>query len=82
MREVEGILISSDKREQAPDLAVLFAALHGDQQARFFNLLAIEVGHWPAPACFQWRDMEDKLTPEGRTVIREMFEHTTPEGEQ
>ena len=79
MREVTGILIESDKGEQAPDLAVLFSNLTADQQARFFNLVAHEVKSWSNHATFQWRMMQEDLTPEGRQLLVDLYQHTGDE---
>ena len=76
MQKIAGILLPTNPDSQAYDLAELFCNLFADQQAVFFNRIAELSNKWPTDASFQWRSMQEHLSPEGKQVIDAMKEHT------
>lgn len=75
MEHIEGTFIPNGDDVTAA-LAKLFAGMSGDDQAKFFNEVAKISAGWKAPGCFQWRSMQEHLTPAGKTIINEMKDHT------
>lgn len=78
MQSISGILLPHDKREWPLRLAKMFAEMDNEQQAEFFNELAIEAATWPRSHVFQWCDMQNFLTPKGKEIIDGMKDHTDP----
>ena len=72
MQKISGILLSTNPDNQAYDLARLFCELFADQQAAFFNSVAEISSKWPTDASFQWRSIQEHLSPEGKKVIDNM----------
>lgn len=81
MTPINGFLISTDKDEWPKQLAELFCGLFADQQAAFFNEVAIISGAWDGPCEVQWRSMQEHLSVGGKRVVDEMSEHTSDEDE-
>jgi hypothetical protein len=81
MTPITGFLISADKDEQPKQLAEMFCKLFADQQAAFFNEVAVISGAWDVPREIQWRYMQDHLSVGGKRVVDEISEHTSDEDE-
>jgi hypothetical protein len=77
-QELDGIFIPA-KANKALALAELFCQLFCDEQAAFLDHVAMLSGGWERPACFQWRNMEDYITPKARDLLKEMYDHTEKE---
>lgn len=77
MKKWTGYLLSSDQNEHAKELAELFCVLHSEDQALFFNEVAIWSRKWEGDRVFQWRDMQRGLSADGKRVIDELSEHTS-----
>ena len=80
-QEIEGVFIPAGADRPAA-LAELFCQMFADDQAKFFDTVAVISGGWEKPACFQWRNMEDDITPKARAMLREMLDHTEKNGSQ
>lgn len=76
--KLNGIFISADEN-MARTLADLFCEMCGDAQADFFDEVAKLSKKWPNGAIFQWRSLQTWLTPEAKSVINDMKDHTDPE---
>jgi hypothetical protein len=64
--------------EIAPyEMGRIFASMHSDEQAQFFDGIASEIGAWDKPAGFQWQHMWDELEnyPRGLKALREIAEY-------
>ena len=59
------------------ELASEFAQMDDEQQAMFFNELAIIVSKWDRPFCFQLQFVRDHpaLTLEGKSVMQQIGEY-------
>ena len=59
------------------ELAAEFAAMGDEQQAMFFNELAVITSKWNRPICFQLQYVTDHpaLTDEGRRVMAQIGEY-------
>lgn len=67
-----------DGENRGRALAQLFAPMTSDYQAEFFDELAKIAKTWKWSA-MQWRDMQRWLTPEAKTLIDEIKDHTDNE---
>lgn len=76
-KDLSGVFIPDDANRSLA-LAELFSVMFADEQAAFFDHVARLSKQWPGAACFQWRAMEDTITPAARNMLKEMFEHTGP----
>lgn len=79
MTPINGFLISADKDEQPKQLAELFCKLFADQQAAFFNDVAVIASAWNSAREFQWRGMQPHLSADGKRVVDEISDHTGDE---
>jgi hypothetical protein len=62
------------------ELAFEFCEMNADEQADFFNLIALLSASWDAPFCFQSQSITDskKLTTEGRAIMASIGEYSEP----
>lgn len=69
--------IMVDVKLTPDELAFEFANLGDEQQAMFFNELAILTAKWERPFCFQLQSIIDNpaLTKEGRSIMQEIGEY-------
>lgn len=59
------------------EVAKMFCEMDSEDQAKFFNAIAKEVKSWKYDFVFQLQHISDEscLTPEARTVMREIGEY-------
>lgn len=63
------------------ELAEIFANYASDDQARFFNTLAIKVKDWPGTGwCMQSSEIAPKLTHDGKAVVTKLAEWIEEQG--
>jgi hypothetical protein len=74
-QEIEGLFIPAST-DMARVLAEQFCKLFSDQQAEFLDHVATISGGWETDAVFQWRMMEDTITPKARALLQAMLDHT------
>lgn len=78
MKTVSGIIIPEEKDKWPEAIAELFANMNNEQQAKFFDCLFWEVAAWDKNHAFQWRSMQEHLTPKAKEIIDAMKDHTDP----
>lgn len=66
------------------ELASEFCGMGADQQAVFFNQIALISAEWKNPLCFQLHNimMSEVLTPDGRWVMEQIGIYSSPLSEQ
>lgn len=78
--EVRVIVDDRICRLQPADVADLFANMASDEQALFFNRLAVVTAGWKAGLAMQLQGLTDEecLTAEGRQVMQQIGEYAQP----
>jgi hypothetical protein len=76
--DVRVIVDDTIRRLQPADVAELFANMASDEQALFFNRLAVVTSEWKAGLPFQLKHLTDEeaLTSEARAVMRLIGEYS------
>lgn len=72
------VVTTVDVEITAERLAGLFAEMTAEEQARFFNRLALELTFWQSPFSLQLQAVTDceSLTDDARRVMRKIGEYS------
>lgn len=61
------------------DAAFAFCDFNSEDQAIFFNGVAIDTADWLRNRVFQWEKMKEYLSPEAKMLIKELAEYANAE---